>query len=158
MVAIHNKAITGLCLAHLWKVWISGGWYLIWMLVNYQSLVAFGKLQCLLYHSYQDCPIDLNILHCELFYDHEIVPHEMASCALCVRLHNTHVYLPTFEFQKRNIVGRGSRGNEAPRVSTFLKPYDPVFSGYISTIVQIFESICNIIYLQWDEGGGSGCS
>ena len=28
----------------------------------------------LLYHSYQDCPIDLNILHSEPFHDHEIVP------------------------------------------------------------------------------------
>ena len=50
-----------------------------------------------LYHSYQDCPIDLNILHSELFHDHEIVPqlcsrrpvryasvHMVLTCILCV--------------------------------------------------------------------------
>ena len=46
-----------------------------------------GNNYKLLYHSNQACPIDLNILHSELFHD-EIF---MASRALHVRLHNAHV-------------------------------------------------------------------
>ena len=52
----------------------------------------FNAASQVLYHSYQDCPIDLNILHSEPFHDHEIVPQLFhGSRALCVRLHNTCV-------------------------------------------------------------------
>ena len=46
----------------------------------------------ILYHSYQDCPIDLNILHSVPFHDHEIVPpNYFMARALRVRVHhNTH--------------------------------------------------------------------
>ena len=46
----------------------------------------------MLYHSYQDCPIDFHIRHSVPFHDHEIVPPTISWPVRYVSVlsHNTH--------------------------------------------------------------------
>ena len=41
----------------------------------------------MLYHSYQDCPIDFHMLHSELFHDHEIVPQLLHGFPCVYKIH-----------------------------------------------------------------------